>query len=305
MSKAKPAPKAEPARPPSADTLIQLEKLLVGRLTAEKVAEAWRLITAAQANPDFFAVQDYAVEHGFAVPCGTSDPKREPNPTWVNPLDGSEMVWIPPGKCRLGPDAKPDSALAAPPVEIDGFSLAKYPVTNEQFAAFLAATEYESHETADADGVDRGDYENAEFLTHWTDGKPPRAKNRPVVYVSYLDALAYCAWAGLSVPGEFQWEKAARGTDGRRYPWGNTVPYASKKKVSNVGSGAAAAVTEFADVRSPYGCVQMVGNVATWCQTSSPKTWSDAGAVPPAHPKSVPPTEGEPRCAAARSSGTG
>jgi formylglycine-generating enzyme required for sulfatase activity len=88
----------------------------------------------AQGNPDFHVVLDYATDKELVIPCGVANPKHEPNLTWTNPLDGSEMVWIPPGKFRVGKDK------TVP--EMGGFSLAKHPVTNDQFAAFLEATDY-------------------------------------------------------------------------------------------------------------------------------------------------------------------
>ena len=272
MSKAKPATDT----PPSADALQQLERLLVGRLTPESIATGWRLITAAQANPDFFVVLDYAQEKGFVVPCGVDDPKRQPNPTWTNPLDGSEMVWIPPGKCRLGPDTEP--------VTLDGFSLAKYPVTNELFASFVTQAKYTSLEPAvltDEDDAE-DEYANGEFLAHWSNGRPPRRKDHPVVFVSYLDALAYCEWAGLSVPGEYQWEKAARGTDGRAFPWGTDGYHHGRRRLlAQVEKRDTTGVAEFADIRTAFGCEQMAGNVSTWCQTGNPKKMAAPVAVWP------------------------
>ncbi len=112
-----------------------------------------------------------------------------------------------------------------------------------------------------------------------------------MVFVSYLDALAYCEWAGLSVPGEYQWEKAARGTDGRAYPWGNAAPRSgprgATRPVAQFDIGTTAAVGVLPGTRSPYGCEQMAGNVSTWCQPGDP---TKPGEFPPVHPEVTSPT---------------
>ncbi|QEL16374.1 formylglycine-generating enzyme family protein [Limnoglobus roseus] len=256
---------------PSAPTLVALERLLTAPPPTALGGEAWRLITAALGHADFYAVLDYALDAGLVEPCGVFDPGREPNLTWVNPIDGSEMVWIPPGRCMIGPDRVP--------AEMTGFSLARHPVTNTQFARFLAATGYTPPADGDA-AVGTDGYANGAFLEHWIGRTPPKELlDDPVVYVSYRDALAYCAWAGLSVPGEFQWEKAARGPDGRTYPWGDAKP--ARRGVAHFGSRETVAVGQYTRSRSPYGCEQMAGNVSTWCQ---PGDADRPGERPPPRP---------------------
>jgi formylglycine-generating enzyme required for sulfatase activity len=108
---------------------------------------------------------------------------------------------------------------------------------------------------------------------HWERGEPPLGKgDHPVVYVSWHDAVAYCEWLSrvtgrpYQLPSEAQWEKAARGTDGRRYPWGNEY---SKKKCNarTSGYGGTTPVGTFSPHGdSPFGCADMAGNVAEWCR---------------------------------------
>jgi formylglycine-generating enzyme required for sulfatase activity len=284
---------------PSAQTLLDLEQLLVGPKSADRARRAWELVTRAQGNPDFHVVLDFATDKELVIPCGVADPKREPNLTWTNPLDGSEMVWIPPGKFRVGPDKEV--------VEMGGFSLAKHPVTNDQFSYFVRHSDYESHQSEETDDSDEGEYQNGEFLQHCPGIDSPVGKEtHPVVFVSYLDALAYCEWAGLSIPGEFMWEKAARGTDGRTYPWGEAKPEEFKRsggrylRFPTYGHFMAtdtAEVSKLPRVRTPYGCEQMAGNVSTWCQPGNEKK---PGEFPPVRPTPKLPTARKPVQAAVR-----
>ena len=111
---------------------------------------------------------------------------------------GIEMIHIPAGDFLYGEDKQV--------VYLDEFWIARTPVTNRQYEAFVNATDYERPQ-------------------HW-DGRAvhPSIANHPVVYVSWDDAQAFCEWAGTFLPTERQWEKAARGTDGRTYPWGEDEP---------------------------------------------------------------------------------
>ena len=105
---------ADAARYPSAKAIAALESLTAKKAGKARSAEAWKLVTGAAANPDFHAVLDFARENELVLPCEQTDPTA-PNITWTNPIDGSEMVWIPPGKFLYGAEGK--SAEAA------GFSL--------------------------------------------------------------------------------------------------------------------------------------------------------------------------------------
>ena len=131
---------------------------------------------------------------------------------------------------------------------VDGFAIGKFPVTNEQWMRFETQTGHTGRE----------DY-----------GERFSGPRQPVVGVSLEDALAFCAWAGLRLPTEVEWERAARGTDGRRYTWGSSYP---NPKYGNYGSSLfddsrprTTPVGSFPEGVSPAGCYDMAGNVDEWC----------------------------------------
>jgi serine/threonine-protein kinase len=233
-------------RYPSAKVIGELESLTKKKASKDRAVAAWRLVTGAAANPDFHAVLDFARDHELVLPCEQNDPNA-PNLVWTNPIDGSVMVWIPPGKFVYGTQAKT--------AECAGFSLARHPITNKQFVRFR-------HETDYVPAAGHGD--NQPFGAHWWKGGPAKSHpNHPATFVSLFDALAYCKWAGLALPTEWMWEKAARGTDGRPYPWGEGTW--DNSRYAHVRKAGTCEVGKYAHIRSPYGCEEMVGNVSEWC----------------------------------------
>ncbi len=130
-------------------------------------------------------------------------------------------------------------------MEMDAFYMDKYPVTNQDFSEFLQQTKY-----APSNAVN--------FLRHWQDGKIPTGlENHPVVYVSLEDAGAYCTWAGKRLPTEAEWQYAAQGNDDRNWPWGNEFDSTR----CNNATGHTTAVDEFPKGKSPFGVMDMCGNV--------------------------------------------
>jgi serine/threonine-protein kinase len=236
-------------RYPSAKAMGELEALVKRAPSAERAMEAWRVVTGAANNPDAHAVLDFARDKELVLPCEQTD-SRAPNLTWTNPLDGTEMVWIPGGPFVYGTQRKTAT--------LPGFSLARHPVTNAQFETFIARTQYEPNplhgESTDA------------YLIHWNGpGHLERLQmlEHPVTFVSLYDALAYCAWAGCVLPTEWMWEKAARGPEGRTYPWGEHV--SNYRQFAHVEATGTCEVGKFGHVRSPYGCEELMGNVSEWC----------------------------------------
>lgn len=136
-------------------------------------------------------------------------------------------------------------------VWLDAFSIDLHEVTTAQYARFLASTGRQTP----------WQWETVELGQHG---------DRPVVGVSWDDADAYCRWKEKRLPSEAEWEKAARGTDGRRYPWGNQVP---TKDLANFALGARFSYNQVLqpvgsreDGKSPYGLHHMAGNAYEWVQ---------------------------------------
>ena len=138
-------------------------------------------------------------------------------------------------------------------LQIKSFYLDLYPVTNVEFKKFLKATQYHPQD-------------DHNFLKHWKNGTYPEGWSRkPVIWVSIEDARAYAEWAGKRLPHEWEWQYAAQGTDGRLYPWGNSWnSSAVPEPVKGKEMGQPSDCGKFEEGASPFGAMDMVGNVWQW-----------------------------------------
>jgi serine/threonine-protein kinase len=165
-------------------------------------------------------------------------------PALVRDADGGELVLVPGSVFGMGQERRS--------VYLDPFYIDRLPVTNRQFARFIAVTGYRSAQ--------------GDFLAHFPDARVPHdLLLHPAVHVSWFDARAYAQWAGKRLPTEAQWEKAARGTDGRKYPWGKSAPDATRANYGLARRGTVP-VGSYPAGASPYGVHDMAGNVWEWCE---------------------------------------
>ena len=201
---------------------------------------------------------------------------------WVNDLHNQpfiEMILIPSGHFTMGSNSS--SYLPEKPekeVFLHDYFISKYPITNQQFHHFIQETDYSNSDH--------------NFLDHWItnpDGSksPPQTLlNHPVLYVNWIDCYVFCKTYGLTLPSEAQWEKAARGSDKRLYPWGNNEPNPAKPQCNfrNIFNGTTPVGTfdgsrnSFNGIpiqkgTSPYGIEDMAGNVWEWCLDEWDSNW--------------------------------
>jgi len=169
-----------------------------------------------------------------------------------------EMVYVPAGGF-LYAEAKEER-------ELPGFWIDRAPVTNAEYKGFLDANPEYPVPFARQDWTQPYNWDK-QSRTY-----PLGRADHPVVLVTWYDAAAYAEWAGARLPTEVEWEKAARGTDGRRYPWGNWEDGRCNTTEANVFTTTPVGqYSPHGD--SPYGCVDMAGNVWEWTATQDAGDW--------------------------------
>ena len=167
----------------------------------------------------------------------------KPGQTWKCPIDNSVMVYVPAGEFSMGGHSESEPLHKR---SLPGYWIDKYEVTNMQFQKFVEATGY------CAEGG-------------WSINDIQGCEKYPAINITWKDASAYAEWAGKRLPTEAEWEKAARGIDGRTYPWGNEWDPSRAVIGGSDSVGNIAEVGTHPNDVSPAGCLDMAGNAPEWC----------------------------------------
>jgi iron(II)-dependent oxidoreductase len=176
-----------------------------------------------------------------------------------------DMIRIPAGPFTMGSNEGRDDERPAHTVTLASFEIDRLQVTNAEFARFL-----ERHGATDAHGRRYFDWDDGDARIHRVDGVWRADKgfeDHPVVEASWKGALAYCQSLGKRLPTEAEWEKAARGTDARRHPWGDTMPSAAHARFASAWNDTVPVSAHVAHP-SPYGVVGMAGNAWHWVSSA-------------------------------------
>jgi iron(II)-dependent oxidoreductase len=166
------------------------------------------------------------------------------------------MVEIPAGSFTMGQDGSKPKNGPAHSVDLPAYMIDIFEVTNDEFTRFVDETGYVT-------------YAEENSSKNWRDAAEGKG-NHPVVYTTWNDAAAYCEWRSARIPTEAEWEKAARGDDGRLYPWGNDYPAEGEMgtygNFYETGLRSTFPVGAFENGASPYGVHDMAGNVREWVE---------------------------------------
>lgn len=203
----------------------------------------------------------------FVVPSTWADHESSKQPPLWTPIDEAErlgamevpggMVLVPAGSFLMGSDPRKDRAAGPQEqpqheVYLDTFRIDRFEVSNVEYLRFVLGT-------------------GADWPKFWRENPfPEKAALHPVINVSWHEADAFCRWAGKRLPTEAEWEKAARGGDGRIFPWGNESAGWIKSNIAHPGSKRGFKYPPLANINrydkgaSPYGVYQMAGNVSEW-----------------------------------------
>jgi sulfatase modifying factor 1 len=167
-------------------------------------------------------------------------------PARLDSRTGLEFLPVPGGEFRMGSEEEDEDARPVHRVRVGAFELSRCEVTHAQFGRFMAETGHPAP-------------------AHWSTVRL-NAAEQPVVGVTWEDAAAYARWAGGRLPTEAECEFAARGTDGRRYPWGNEEPDRDRAAFHlDIGFGATVPVGGAKAGAGPFGHLDLAGNVCEWC----------------------------------------
>ncbi len=174
------------------------------------------------------------------------------------------MLLIPGGEFIMGTDSEqvnPDQRPAHT-VDLDAFYIDQHEVTNAQYEEFILAGGYKNKKFWTQEGWDFIQKHQIEAPLKYGQNSVSTEPDQPVIGVSWYEAVAYATWAGKRLPTEAEWEKAARGTDQRIYPWGNEMDFSKLNYFPHVTK--ILAIGSFPQGASPYGVMDMAGSLGEW-----------------------------------------
>ncbi|MCP5098578.1 MAG: SUMF1/EgtB/PvdO family nonheme iron enzyme [Chloroflexi bacterium] len=236
-----------------ADIEMDLEAKIAKRQPGSRWEKWWRGVRGDRFNEEEFRTDWIQRKIAAATALGRLSGYEQR--FWKSPFGEPEWVEIPAGKFMIGSNEGREDARPQHILYLDTYQIARVPVTNAQYLLFVKAT-------------------NHRVPYHWKDSLPPKGlESHPVINVSWHDAMAYCRWlsqaAGKNIvlPSEVEWEKAARGSeDARIYPWGDTFDRMQCNSKA-LGIGSSTPVGIFPNGASPYGVLDMTGNVWEWTRS--------------------------------------
>ncbi len=230
--------------------LVLLAGFLISRLVSPPptpTTASSEVVTAAQLATQTPKLT--ATATATSTPVATATPALGIGSTLTREKDGMVMVYVPEGPFTMGSNDSGDSEKPVHQVTLDAFWIDQTEVTNGKYVQCVQAG------ACQPPSITRSSSRPSYYGT-------AQYVNYPVIYIDWLNSKAYCKWAESRLPTEAEWEKAARGTDGRTYPWGEGIDKSYANYNSDVGDTTR--VGSYESGKSPYGVYDMAGNVWEW-----------------------------------------